>query len=111
MDLQTAAHRMSVHYQTAYRWVRAGSLVAVKVGASYEIAEDELLRFHAARLAPAPPPSVTRVQSWARQADRLHERLLAGDEPGCRNLIDRLHQGGIGAVVLCEQLLAPVMAR
>ena len=37
MNLKTAALRLGVHYQTAYRWVRSGQLVAVKVGAGYEI--------------------------------------------------------------------------
>jgi excisionase family DNA binding protein len=111
VDLRTAAQRMSVHYQTAYRWVRAGSLAAVKIGASYEIAEEELERFLAVRRAPVPPPARTQVRSWEEQADRFHERLLAGDELACRGVIDRLHQGGIGAVVLCELLLAPAMAR
>jgi excisionase family DNA binding protein len=110
MDLQTAAHRMSVHYQTAYRWVRAGSLPAVKVGAAYQIDEEALARFAAARLAPTPPPSVTRVRNWADQVDRLHGSLLAGDEPAARTLVDRLHQGGIGPAELCQRLLAPAMA-
>ena len=42
---------MGVHYQTAYRWVRSGELVAVKVGAGYEISEAALERFQAQRAA------------------------------------------------------------
>lgn len=49
MNLKTAARRLGVHYQTAYRWVRSGELVAVKVGAGYEISEAALARFQAQR--------------------------------------------------------------
>jgi excisionase family DNA binding protein len=35
VDLQTAAARLGVHYQTAYRWVRDGSLPAMKRGTTY----------------------------------------------------------------------------
>ncbi|MGH8977665.1 MAG: GAF domain-containing protein, partial [Acidimicrobiia bacterium] len=49
MNLKTAARRMGVHYQTAYRWVRSGDLVAVKIGAGYEISEASLARLQAQR--------------------------------------------------------------
>ncbi len=51
MNLKTAARRLGVHYQTAYRWVRSGQLVAVKVGAGYEISDAALERFEAQRVA------------------------------------------------------------
>jgi excisionase family DNA binding protein len=66
MNLKTAALRLEVHYQTAYRWVRSGRLVAVKVGSGYEISEAAVARLHAQRAAtermperaePAVPPS------------------------------------------------------
>lgn len=37
MNLKQAARELDVHYQTAYRWVRTGTLVAAKIGTSYEI--------------------------------------------------------------------------
>ena len=49
MNLKTAALRLGVHYQTAYRWVRSGQLVAVKVGAGYEISEAAVARLQAQR--------------------------------------------------------------
>jgi excisionase family DNA binding protein len=58
---------LGVHYQTAYRWVRSGQLVAVKVGAGYEISEAALARFQAQRSAlervpdPEPVPLPPRV--------------------------------------------------
>jgi excisionase family DNA binding protein len=44
MNLKQAARRLGVHYQTAYRWVRAGRLAAVRVGNGYEISEQAIER-------------------------------------------------------------------
>jgi excisionase family DNA binding protein len=51
VNLKTAARRLGVHYQTAYRWVRSGQLVAIKVGSGYEISEAALTRFQVQRAA------------------------------------------------------------
>jgi len=58
MNLKTAARRLGVHYQTAYRWVRSGQLIAVKVGAGYEISDAALARFQAQRAALERVPEV-----------------------------------------------------
>ena len=110
MDLQSAADRLGVHYQTAYRWVREGALRAVKIGATYDIPEAEVERFAAQRAAPAPPPRTTTVRSWAVQQDRLHKLLVEGDELAARQLVERL-QGGRETLTLCEELLTPVLVR
>jgi excisionase family DNA binding protein len=111
VDLQTAADRLGVHYQTAYRWVRDGSLPAVKRGTVYDIADNDLERFRTARAAPAPPPAKATVRSWGHQVDRLYAMLAAGDELGARAATDRLRDGGIDPLTLCESLLGPAMAR
>ncbi len=111
MDLQSAADRLGVHYQTAYRWVRNGSLQAVKIGSSYAISEGELTRFMAERARPAPPPRTTAVRSWPAQQARLHALLVQGDELAVRLLVDRLQEGGVEPLVLCEELFAPVLAQ
>ncbi len=98
-----------MHYQTAYRWVRDGSLVAVKRGALYDIHEEEIARFAEQRLAPAPPPKQAHVRSWQHQIERLHALLLAGDELDARQLVDRLREGRIEPLVLCEELFAPTL--
>jgi excisionase family DNA binding protein len=49
MNLKTAASRLSVHYQTAYKLVRSGSLAAVKIGGTYEISDAALERYRAER--------------------------------------------------------------
>jgi excisionase family DNA binding protein len=111
LDLRTAADRLGVHYQTAYRWVRDGSLTAVKRGTTYDVEERELDRFRAARAEPAPPPAKATVRSWDHQVDRLFALLAAGDELGSRGLVDRLREGAIEPLVLCDSLVAPALRR
>ena len=57
MNLKEAARRLGVHYQTAYRWVRSGELVAVRIGSRYEVSDAAIERLRAQRRAlgtPAP---------------------------------------------------------
>jgi excisionase family DNA binding protein/PAS domain S-box-containing protein len=49
VNLKEAAARLGVHYQTAYRWVRAGELTAVRVGARYEVSDAAIHQFVATR--------------------------------------------------------------
>jgi len=111
MDLQTAANRLGVHYQTAYRWVRDGRLTAVKLGAGYEVDEEAVRRLDEARRQPVPPPSETKVRDWEAQVSRLHALTLAGDEVGARQVVDRLTSGRVPVLLLCERLFAPVLER
>ena len=86
MNLKTAARRLGVHYQTAYRWVRSGELVAVKVGAGYEISEAALERFQGQRAAMERVPAMLERDAAARlDADRRRAR------PARR--ADRVHDG------------------
>jgi excisionase family DNA binding protein len=63
VNLKTAARRLGVHYQTAYRWVRSGQLLAVKVGSGYEISEWALERFEAQRAATERLPTTSAERS------------------------------------------------
>jgi excisionase family DNA binding protein len=109
VELHEAARRLGVHYQTAYRWVRDGSLAAVKRGTAYEIDAAAVERRRAARQAPTPPPRVASVRDWPQQAARLFETLTLGDELGARAVVDRLTEGGIEPLVLIEELFTPVL--
>ena len=111
VDLQSAAERLGVHYQTAYRWIRDGSLPARKVGSSYVIAPEDLDDFARRRAEPAPPPKRTNVRDWAAHVDRLFRFAAEGDELGARQVVDRLHEGGIEPIDLCEELFTPVLRR
>ncbi|MGB5760017.1 MAG: helix-turn-helix domain-containing protein, partial [Acidimicrobiales bacterium] len=57
LTLDDVAAQLGVHYQTVYRWVRAGRLAASKVHGTYVVRPDDLAAFIAARNAPAPPPA------------------------------------------------------
>ena len=111
VDLQTAADRLGVHYQTAYRWIRDGSLKAVKRGSVYDIDEQALAAFQEQRSAPAPPPPRAQVRSWSHQCERLFTLLASGDELGARQLVDRLREGAIEPLTLCEDLFRPTLRR
>ncbi|MCU1466798.1 MAG: hypothetical protein JWM72_2726 [Actinomycetia bacterium] len=67
VNLKTAALRLGVHYQTAYRWVRSGQLIAVKVGSGYEISDAAVARLQAQRTAMerTPEPAAGDPQRWA----------------------------------------------
>src|SRR5436305_747287 len=82
MDLREAAEQLGVHYQTAYRWVRNGSLTATKLGTAYQLSDAEVARFLAKRLAPTPPPKQTNVRDWDLQADRLRTSWLGRPTSG-----------------------------
>lgn len=110
MNLQDAAAVIGVHYQTAYRWVRDGSLTATKGPSnSYEVTDDEVRRFLARRLVPVAPPTRILVRDWEHHAERLMETLLEGDELAARALVDRLSDGSVSILELCENLLSPVL--
>jgi excisionase family DNA binding protein len=111
VDLQTAAEDLGVHYQTAYRWVREGTLRAVKQGVMYVVEPDEVERFRQRRERPTPPPARRAVRDWAPHVDRLYEALVVGDEPAARQLIDRLRDSGINVVDLCQRLFTPSLQR
>ena len=63
MNLKEASRRLGVHYQTAYKWVRSGSLTAIRVGARYEVSQAAIDQFLANRrsvLSEAEPPPPSR---------------------------------------------------
>ncbi len=110
MNLHDAATRLGVHYQTVYRWVRDGSLVATKhASKGYDVREDDLTRFTIARNAPAIPPTL-HVRDWDHQVDRLLGALVVGDELAARSVVDRLTDGSVSALEVCERLLVPCMS-
>ena len=110
MNLQEAADYLGVHYQTTYRWVREGQLTARKRGNAYEVDRDEVERFLAVRLVPVAPPPRLQVRDWTSHKTRLLDALLAGEELDARAVIDRLTDGHVGGLDLCENLVSPCLA-
>jgi excisionase family DNA binding protein len=108
LELAEAARELGVHYQTAYRWVREGELRAVKVGKSYRVQRRDLDRFAQRRERGAAPRPI-HVRDWSHQIERLYESLRRGDERSAGELVDRLANGGVSPVELCDELLAPAL--
>jgi MerR family transcriptional regulator, light-induced transcriptional regulator len=109
MNLQAAADTLGVHYQTAYRWVREGQLAAGKIGGSYDVEADEVDRFLSRRLIPVLPPPSLRVRDWATHIERFEVVLREGDELGAREIVDRLSDGNVPVVDICQELVAPCL--
>jgi MerR family transcriptional regulator, light-induced transcriptional regulator len=109
MNLQDAAGKLGVHYQTAYRWVRRGELVATKVGGSYDVSDSELTRFQALRMAPVLPPERLVVRDWGAQRSRFETALRNGEELIAREILDRLKDGNVTFLEICSEVVAPSM--
>ncbi len=106
IELQDAADRLGVHYQTAYRWVRAGRLEARLVDGRYLITRHALASVEQRRTAPGRPaaPSPARLE---RQARRVHDALLEGDEATVRAIARELVSNGTRVVELIQTLFVP----
>ncbi len=109
MDLKEAANQLGVHYQTAYQWVREGRLQAEKVGSVYNVNEDDLQYLIQERSKPSPPPKEMQVRDWAAQQTKLLNHLLSGEELLARVQIQRLADGKVPVIDVCENLLSPVL--
>ena len=107
-DLQAAADRLGVHYQTAYRWVKSGRLRAQLVDGRYLISGDALEAAERRRLTPRRPPEPSRAR-LERQARRIHVALVEGDEASVRAGARRLVQGGTRLVDLIQTVFVPPM--
>lgn len=110
LELQEAADALGVHYQTAYRWVRSGRLPAQLVDHKYVVSRRDLDAVEASRRTPAAPvaPSRRRIE---RQAERMHDVLLDGDEATARKLARRLVDDGTSIVELIQSVFAPPLRR
>jgi MerR family transcriptional regulator, light-induced transcriptional regulator len=110
MQLRDAAEALGVHYQTAYGWVRQGTLRARKTPRGYEVSETDVRDLLTRRAAGVEPSSQVQVRDWAAQASRLHTALVAGDETQARHDFTRL-AAGVPLFELCDQVIAPALRR
>lgn len=108
IELQDAADRLAVHYQTAYRWVRTGRLPAQLVNGRYLIAVDALEAVARQRRAPSRPtvPSAARLE---RQARRVYDALIEGDEASVRAIARGLVGNGTRLVELVQTVFVPAL--
>ncbi len=110
MDLREAAETLGVHYQTAYAWVREGTLPARKAGRGYQVSDAGVRALAARRRPGREPPRPVRVRDWAAQAQALYAAITGGEETRARHQVERL-ASGVGVVDLCEQVIAPALRR
>lgn len=106
IELQDAADRLGVHYQTAYRWVRAGRLPAQLVDGRYLITEDAVQAVDQQRRTPRRPtaPSQARLE---RQVPRMHDALIEGDEATVRAIARDLVDNGTRLIELVRTVFVP----
>ena len=110
MQVREAADTLGVHYQTAYAWVRQGTLPARKTGRGYDVSDDDISALAERRASGAPPRPEVRVRDWSVQAGRLYDAIVSGDETLARHDFDRLALG-VPLVDLCERVIAPALRR
>jgi MerR family transcriptional regulator, light-induced transcriptional regulator len=110
VDLQRAAEELGVHYQTAYRWVRNGTLPAHLVGGRYVVTPADIAAVAARRTQPATPPA-PGPKRLARASERMHRALVDGDEATVRQLGRSLVDEGTTIVELIQQVLVPPLVR
>ena len=110
MDLRQAAEALGVHYQTAYAWVRQGTLHASKVGRVYEVRDSDVKVLAARRLQGKEPSRPIHVRDWAAQSQGLYAAITTGEEMRARRRLERLAMG-VTLIDLCEHVIAPALRR
>jgi excisionase family DNA binding protein len=110
MELREAADVLGVHYQTAYQWVRQGTLPARKLGHGYEVDEAGVWALAAKRQAGRRPARAIGVRDWQAQAGQLYQAIVGGEETYARHWLARL-AAGVAVIDLCEHVFAPALRR
>ena len=105
LSLRAAAEQLGVHYMTAYRYLRLGTLPATKLRGVWQVRMGDLKAL-ASREQPRPGPGGTR---WSPYRTQLRDRFTAGDEPGAWSLIERARVSGASPEDIHLKLIAPVL--
>ena len=113
ITLQEAAERLSVHYMTAYRWVRRGELPAFKTGGRLRIRVEDLERFLAERAVDVAMKSHddNGHTDWDRHVDRLVDALMVGDAARASSDVRKVMSDGATAGDVYVRLIAPALYR
>jgi excisionase family DNA binding protein len=108
LTLQDAADHLGVHYMTAYRYVRLGLLPATKVGGAWRVSRSDLDDFRSgASEVSAIGPHSGRPAPYAQ---RLEQRLLAGDARGSWGVVEAALAAGSELDEVYLDVLAPAMS-
>jgi excisionase family DNA binding protein len=106
VTLQEAADILSVHYMTAYRYVRLGLLPARKQGSVWRVERSDLDEFR----SEASVEPVSRGRKRAPWSERLEARLLAGDSRGSWGVIESALAAGSDIDSVYLDVLSPALA-
>lgn len=109
LTLQEAADLLGVHYMTAYRYVRLGLLEAHKAGGTWRVEPAALDEFRRGTVATVSPIGSGR-RKRAPWAERLEQRLLAGDARGSWGVIEAALAAGAELDEVYLDVLAPALA-
>jgi excisionase family DNA binding protein len=112
LTLHEAADVLGVHYMTAYRYVRLGLLDAVKVGGTWRVAQADIEAFRSgAAIAGAVgvAPVVAGSRRRAPWAERLEQRLTAGDAQGAWGVVEAALAAGADLEEIYLEVLSPAM--
>lgn len=104
LTLQAAADQLGVHYMTAYRYIRIGSLPATKVGKSWEVDAADLRAFQEGSHDAAPSdPDV-----WV---DRFVSRATSGDEAGLWDVVTGALDTKLSPAEVYLNVIGPALRR
>ena len=117
VTLHEAAQRLGVHYMTVYRHIRLGMLPARKVGGTWRIDSADLTTVQSAETSPGAPASGTSVRSAtaskprrrAPWAERLGQRMLAGDRAGSWQVVEAAMASGVEPQDVYVEILGPAL--
>ncbi len=101
LSLQAAADQLSVHYMTAYRYVRTGRLPATKVGGHWMVEPSDLAMFIAGDTDGHPAKAAT--------SSALQNRMIANDAAGAWQLCQDALASGFTPERVYLDLLSPAL--
>lgn len=110
LNLKQVAHRLDVHYMTAYRYVRQGQLRARQQGRTWRVLEEDLDLFTAIRQSDQDVPPVCGRMPWPDRTSRLGDRLVVGDEPGSWAIVEEALASGTTPEACFVDLIGAALA-
>lgn len=110
LNLKQVAHRLDVHYMTAYRYVRQGQLRARQQGRTWRVLEEDLDLFAAIRQSDQALPPVRGRMARPDRASRLGDRLVVGDEPGGWSIVEEALASGVTPEACFVDLIGAALA-